>query len=117
MNGTELMRQLFSRGDSTFDGSAGYWTRTDRPALGSAPARTCTQVALYPAARCVEACGQIPGTNYDLLLLSMCCAPQSPCAESMTVLTNVNGAQFATVEIAAFAGSCDSNIEVATHGF
>jgi hypothetical protein len=99
----------------SFDGSVGYWTRTDLPARGSVPARTCTEVVLYPAAKCVEACGQIPGTNYQLLLLTMCCAPQSPCAESMAVLTN--GAQLATVDILSFAGSCENNrAQVSTRG-
>jgi hypothetical protein len=93
----------------SFDGTAGYWTRHDTAATATAPARTCTRATLYAAPSCVEACGQQPHPGNQQLVLEMCCAPASPCADTMALRTNPNGPQVASALVFSYGATCSES--------
>jgi hypothetical protein len=93
----------------SFDGTVGYWTRHDTAASATSPARTCTRATLYAAPSCVEACGQQPQPGNQQLILEMCCAPASPCADTMALHTNPNEPQVANVGINSYGATCSEN--------
>jgi len=95
----------------SFDGTAGYWSQ----GATTGTDLSCTRVTLYPAANCVETCGQMPASGHQQLILVRCCPPQTSCGGSSPI--TFTSTQIAVANIVSYGGSClNDTVNVAVSG-